>query len=319
MRKKIFLPILVLIVVVALSGCKKKAEPVIEPIPAPVVVEPVVEANEDEKEVIMNDFEDLIESDSKLEEIVSYINEKINKLSQLEGDRMIDELEKKMTANIEDLTNRLFATDKDGELMAIAGTEKYFPENKIGEIKDAKLKEEIQNTFNNMYRLINLEGEFYPLVDYTKLKTYNNNISDEWKEYLSVRAMDSDNEPFADGGLTITFEDLANRIIKTENFLNKYIAGPRQEELIKLYEYKLAAYMKGLPNTPIADYSSKIIFDEIMDSYEATASMEGYITAHLMYQYVEDIKANKLVIDNGLLAKADEYITEALRMLREYK
>lgn len=232
---------------------------------------------------------------------------------------MVDELERKLLSNIEDLTNRIFATDKDNELIALAGTEKYFPENKVSEIKNKELKEEMEKSFANMYKFINLEGEFYPIIDYAKFSKYDDNISDEWKEYFEIMAMDSENAPMADGGLTITFEELAERIIKTENHLNKYIGGKRQDQLTDLYGNKLNAYMKGLPNTPIADYGNKQIFVEILESYEDTAAKEGYITAFMLNQYVEDIKANKMVIDNNILSKADEYIQEALRMLKEYK
>ncbi len=318
MKKNILLPILALLMVIILVGCKKEAE-VVEPTPTPPVEEPVEEASEDEKEIIMNDFDSLVGKDSKPEEIISYIDDNIKKLSQLEGDIMIDALEKKLEANTEELMNKIFATDADDEMMALAASEKYFPENKISQIKNDQLKKELTLAHDNMYRFINVEGEFYPIVDYSKLKAYDNNISDEWKTYLSIRAMDSDNMPFADGGLTISFADLADRILKTENFLNTYIGGPRQDELLGLYESKLTAYLKGVPNTPIADYSDKKIFDDVLKSYEATSNNEGYITAHMTYQYIEAIKANKLVIDNKTLAKADEFITEAVRMLKEYK
>lgn len=318
MKKNILMLILIVTAIFTLTGCKKDKE-VVEPIPELPVEEPVVEANEDEKADIMDNFEVLIKKDTNPEEIIDFIDDNIKKLGQLEGDRMIDELERALEANIGDLTNIIFATDKNDELMEIAGLEVYFPEEKIKEIKNSELKEEITKAYDNMYRLVNLEGGFYPIIDYAKLKTYNNNISDEWKEYIAVRAMDSNDIPFSDGGTRISFEELADRLLKTENFLNKYIAGPRQDEMIELYKFKLNAYLKGLPNTPIADYSNKTIYEEVMKSYEETSNMEGYITAHLTYQYKEAIKANKNIVDNKILAKADEYIEEALRMLREYK
>lgn len=318
MRKKVFLPILVLAIFVLLAGCNKKEEPV-EPTPAPPLVEePVEEATENEKEVIMNDFNALISQEGNSEDLISHVDDNIKKLSQIEADIMIDELEKRLDGDKEELMNRIFATDKDNELMAIAGTEKYFPEDKISEIKDSDLKEEIKNAYDNMYKLVNLEGEFYPIVDYSKLIKYNNALSDELKEYLEVMAMDSDNLPFADAGITITFEDLADRIIKTESHLNKYIAGLRHEELLDLYENKINAYMKGLPNTRISG-EDKQVLDQVFASYQETAALEGYITSFILNQYVEDIKANNGIIDDSIMAKADEYISEAMRMLQEYK
>lgn len=318
MKKNILITLLILIMAVGFAACKKE-EP-IEPVaPAPEVEEQVEEVNEDEKVVIMEEFNALVEDEKEPEDLIAYINDNIKKLSSLEGDRMIDDLERTLDKNIEELTNLIFATDKDDELMAIAGTEAFFPESKIGEIKNEDLKKEIQKTFDNMYKLVNLEGEFYPIIDYAKLKKYDDKLSDEWKEYLDIRVLDSEKRPFSDGGMTITFEELAERILKTERHLNTYIDGPRQIELLNLYESKLTAYMKGLPNTPISDYSNKQIFDQVLESYEKTSNNEGYITAHTLYQYVEVIKSNKSLVNNSVLEKADELITEAVRMLTEYK
>ena len=317
MKKNMFLPILVLMLMLVLVGCKKDIE-VVEPT-TPPVEQPVIEVDENEKEVIMNEFNDLIGDNKEPDIMISYINENISKLSQIEGDKMIDALEISMLDYLETLTNKIFATDKDGELMKIAGLESYFPEDKIGEIKNAELKDEVTKTFDNMYKLVNLEGEFYPIIDYSKLKDYDNNISDEWKEYIAIRAMDSDDIPFSDGGIRITFKDLADRILKTENFLNSYIDGNRQDELLNLYENKLIAYMKGLPNTPISDPQNNRLISEVLASYKETANMEGYVTANMVYQYLEVIEANESVIDDKVLSKADGFIAEAVSILKEYK
>ncbi|TJX15367.1 hypothetical protein E9840_02910 [Tissierella creatinini] len=317
MKKKVVLPILTLAIFLLLVGCKKDKE-VVGPTPNPPLAEVPKEATEDEKEVIMNDFNVLMSGDSNSEDFISYVDDNIKKLGQIEADTMIDELEKKLEANKEALMNRIFATDKDNELMDIAGGEKYFPEDKISRIKNDDLKEEVQKAYDNMYKLVNLEGEFYPIVDYSKLTKYSDTISDELKEYLEIMALDSDNLPFADGGITITFEELADRIIKTESHLNKYIAGKRNEELRSLYSMKLVAYMKGLPNTRISDENNQVI-DKVFASYQETAALEGYITSFILNQYVEDIKANNGIIDASIIAKADRYIAEAIRMLEEYK
>jgi hypothetical protein len=318
MKKNLFLPLLALIMIFVLVGCKK--EPVINDEPTtPPVEQPVAEVDEDEKEVIMNEFNNLLNDNKDPDIIISYINKNVAKLGQLEGDKMIDALEISMNDYLETLTNKLFASDKDGELMGIAGLESYFPKEKIGEIKNAGLKAEVTKAYDSMYKLVNLEGEFYPIIDYSKLKSYDNNISDEWKEYLAIQAMDSDNIPFSDGGIRITFEDLGNRILKTENFLNSYIDGNRQDEVLNLYENKLTAYMKGLPNTPISDPQSNRLISEVLTSYKESANMEGYVTANIIYQYMEVIKANNSIIDNKVLTKADELIADAVSTLREYK
>src|SRR5690606_10382509 len=129
MKKSILITLLILILALSLTACKKDIEEPTEPVTSgPVVEESVEEADKDEKEMIMNEFNALIEMKKDPEEVISYINDNIKKLSTLEADRMVDDLEILLEKNIEDLTNLIFATDKDNELMAIAGAEVFFPE-----------------------------------------------------------------------------------------------------------------------------------------------------------------------------------------------
>lgn len=320
MKKKflLVLTIMIMVMVFAFTGCKKKT-PVEDPTPAPVN-KPIVKVDKDEREKIAKEFDKMVTNPGELEDIVVYIDKNIGKLDELDGNHMIDTLEKVLEANLERVSDRIFANDKDNELMNIAGKEFYFPPEKIGEIKNKKLKEEITKLYNSKLKLVNLEGAFYPIIDYAKFKEYNDYISEEWKDYLSLMALDSEDMPFVDGAIRIPFDTLADRILKSENFLNKFIEGPRQEEVLEQYEVKLTAYMKGLDNTPIYDnIKTKLIFDDVMDSYDKISKVDGYITPTIIYKYIEEIKANKGVIDKKIFQEADKLIAEAVEMLKEFK
>lgn len=320
MKKRLLVAIFIFALVFAifLNGCKKE-EAVEEPGPIPPTnkVE-VVEVEEDEKALIMEEFADLVDGKDPLQ-IKEYVEENIGKLSQLEGNEMINALEKTLVHNLEEITERLIALDENGELIDIASDEFFFPEDKVSQIKNGDLKREVATIFDSMYKLVNLEGSFYPLVDYAKLQGYNNYVTDEWKEYIAVKAMDSENPPLTDGALRITFDDLANRILKTENYLNKYLDSYRQDEMVDSYHNKVTVYLKGVDNTPIADRNTKIVSTEVLDSYVNTSHNEGYVTANILFRYVEAIKNNNNKIDDKILQLADELISEAVGILREYK
>lgn len=321
MKKSILITIIILaiVLILSLSGCKKKqVEKNPEPTPTPVE-KPVEEVEDDEKAVIMEEFQNIVESDNEPIKTKNFIDENIGKLSQLEGDKMIDALEKSLEKHLEKYTDKILALDKKFELMDIAGSELFFPEEKIKDIKDEKLREEVKKLYDSMYKLINLEGSFYPYIDYFKLQAYSNNITDEWKEYLGIRAMDSNDPPLVDAGLRIGYGELANRIIKAENYLNKYIDSQRQDEMLLNYENKLRIYLKGIDNSPIADPDTKKIYDDVLDSYVNTSHMENHVTAHILYKYVEELETNNYIIDEDILNKADELIEEALEILSEFK
>lgn len=319
MKKRLFIPILIIAVfVLLLSGCKKDPpEKEIDPMPAPNNGG-VEEVEEDEKAQIMEDFIGLVEDSDSLR-IKEFIDENIEKLSQLEGNRMVDNLEKSLEDNLEDATDRLLTRDENGELMDIAGEDFFFPVEKVSQIKDEELKREVTTLFDTMYKLVNLEGNFYPIVDYARLQEYNNYVMDELKEYLALMAMDSNKLPFVDGSLAISYDDLTNRILKTENYLNNYLDSSRQEKMIDSYHNKISLYLKGVDNTPIADLTSNRIYDDVLDSFIITSHNEGYITANILGRYVEAIEDNDKIIDDKILELADELISEAVEILTEYK
>lgn len=58
-----------------------------------------------------------------------------------------------------------------------------------------------------------------PNLYYDMFKDY---VTDDYKEYLKIWAKDSEELYQADAGLLISFEEIGERIITWENFLNKY-------------------------------------------------------------------------------------------------
>ena len=320
MKKSIVIPIIFIILVlsVTLSGCKKKTdikEPVKDPIKSTEDGENVVV----DKEKIMKEFDRMIKNRSEQDEIVEFIDKNIEKLSQIEGDLMVTNLEGALNATLSSATDKLFELDIDGELMKIAGTERFFPEDKLKDIQNEKLREEVTRLFKSKLKLINLEGQYYPIIDYEKIKQYNNYISDEIKEYIAIKAMDSNGPVVADGGLTISYDELAGRIIKTEEYISKYSGGQRYEVMLGLYRDRLNMYLNGLPNTPIANYETKKIYQDVFESYKKTSNVKDSITAFVVTKYINIIEENKLIINDNVKDKVLSLVNEALSSLESSK
>lgn len=307
MKKKLFISaLLILVFALFLTGCTNND---------------AGNGNEDvqdEDPQIMEDFLLLVERNDPLE-IKEYIDANIENVSQEEATEMINHLENSLVENLEPVTDRLFSLDTNNELIEIGATDFFFDEEKISEITNEELKIEVQNLFDSMYKLINIEGMYNPIIDYAKLQEYNDYITDQWKDFLDVKAMDSNNPPFVDGGLIIEYDDLADRIIKTENYLTNYTDGDRRTEMIDNYDIKMSSYLKGVPNTSIADYDSNIIHDNVMNSYieTETANHEDSITADILSRYTDAIEENERIIDDEILQLADELISEAVEKASE--
>lgn len=122
----------------------------------------------------------------------------------------------------------------------------------------------------------------------------------------------------SDGGLTISFEELANRIFKTEEYLKFYPNTKRRKEILQEYEFKINAYLSGLPNTPIEDYETKEINKEVLESYKMTSKKE-YEISNIVTEYLTIVEENNNIIDNEVILKSYELAKKALLAFEDGK
>jgi len=315
MKKFKFLTLLILIIAVLTVGCKKDEEAAQPDVKDPVDV--VDEIDEDVSAQVLKDFNELLAGTKDPADLTAFMDENMDKVSTLEGDIMVETLESKMEIYIKELQTKLSEVDM-GHLMDITGAKEYFPVNRIDEIKDKKAKEIVDYIYKNKYKLINLEGTLEPIIDYKGLEGYGASVSELWQDYFSLKSMDSEKRAFSDGALSISFDELAERILESERYLNTYVDTPRRDGLIDDYKNKLTAYLTGLPNTKIVGQGNKIL-DDVLASYKETATMEGYVTGSVVGDYVKVIEDNKLIIDSKVLSFAESIINESVRMLNEFK
>lgn len=320
-NKKWVLIFMSLILVIALAACGNKEEPAEEPeAQPPIQEEPVEEAGEDEKLAIMGEFKSMVEEEKASAEIIkTFIDENLPALGELEGSQMLHSLETALKREIGDVNRDLQEFDQDQELINLMGEELELNSEMLDEIESEELKAVVKSARDRHYKLIRKDGKVEAAIDYSSLKVYEEKVSHEWREYLEIMATNSDSPPVYDEALLISFDELGERILRIENYLNRYIDGPRQDELLELYESNLVVYYKGLPNTPIASYDSGIIMGNIYISYENIAANDGYVTSGMINEYMIAIRDNDMIIDEKILLLADEYIDESVRVLKEFK
>ena len=89
-----------------------------------------------------------------------------------------------------------------------------------------------------------------PHLYYDVFKDY---VTDDYKEYLKIWAKDDEELYQADAGLMISFEELGERIITWENFLNKFPNSTLKQRVIDLLNSYREDYILGMDNTPTID------------------------------------------------------------------
>ena len=89
-----------------------------------------------------------------------------------------------------------------------------------------------------------------PHLYYDLFKDY---VTDDYKEYLKIWAKDDEKLYQADAGLMISFEELGERIITWENFLNKFPNSTLKQRVNDLLNSYREDYILGMDNTPTID------------------------------------------------------------------
>ena len=143
-------------------------------------------------------------------------------------------------------------------------TSEYFYENGNGILNEnirsksfnkAELNEINSKILNKYGLILEYAGEgtyavgARPDFYYNIFKDY---VSDAYREYLKITADKNEGNFADDAGITITFKELADRIIVWENFMKKYPAADKdlkKNVKEKVLQYR-NVYILGLDNTP---------------------------------------------------------------------
>ncbi len=228
---------------------------------------------------------------------------------------MISKLINKTEMGIDAARQKLQEIDVDNELRDAFNGDLYLTEDQIDNLKNDELKQELNRLNSENYRIIFLEGDYYPVVNYEGFKNYDGYVSEEVKDYIDIKSRDANKPVALDGALYLSYDELADRIVATENYIKKYGAGDRYGEAINLYRNKLSIYLIGLPNTPVADRDTHIVNKELMDSYKQTALIKDSSTGFIVGKYIKLIEENDNVIDDEVLNQGQILIEEATELI----
>lgn len=243
--------------------------------------------------------------------LIQLIDENIAEVSTKNADEMVETLRNSLEINRQHYGEDISELDTGNELLAIDGLETMFNESSISEIKNEELTKRVQYLYDNFYQLINLEGEFYPVVDYSKLKNYEKYLGEEFQLYLEIKSLELNERSMTDGELVISFNELAERIYKEEDYFNIAEPSERMDDILRDYDYKVNAYLKGLPNTPIMEDATNKIKENVLTSYQESAA-KNYVISTATNNYLDILEGNEYVVNEAILQEADALIIKVI-------
>ena len=147
-----------------------------------------------------------------------------------------------------------------------------------------------------------------PHLYYDVFKDY---VTDDYKEYLKIWAKDTEELYQADAGLSISFEELGDRIARWENFLNKYPNSTLKPKVTALLNSYREDYLLGMENTPTRDGGYDGLpfticeenmkeFNRFMEKYPNSPTVEliKYFLENYQNDNIQELIQNKIKKDN---------------------
>ncbi|MBN2897888.1 MAG: hypothetical protein JXO44_03840 [Clostridia bacterium] len=156
------------------------------------------------------------------------------------------------------------------------------------------------------------EGMITLYPDYNLLQSYVPYVSESIRAYVEILSRESSEILSADGGLTISWEELSFRVLSAEEYLVNYEDSIRYNEVFELYKWYLNALLTGLPDTPIYYRNSNLIRNDVLQSYNKVIIHNAdTVTASVLTGYLDVIRSKNNKVDGDALT----YVRDTLKNL----
>ena len=135
-------------------------------------------------------------------------------------------------------------------------------------------------------------------------KTFKDYVTDDYKEYLKITSNENEEHYVADSGLCIPLEELGDRIVTWENFLEKYPNSKLNDKVNNICNSYRRDYILGVPGG-IYDYKeSAEEYNRFIKKYPDSPTTE------LLGYYLEEVNLDKPENNDSedLSKMIDEYI-----------
>lgn len=241
-----------------LTGCTSPEQ--VAP-PGPVVQEP-----QNNETAIMDSFKKLIESGAEPKAVFEFLDKNAKDLSKENVALIVNGLEKLQKEYLPKLEEKYNANQESQTELA----KLYIAKKDINDPKNMEseaLKSLIDETAKSGYKVETAEGMFYPVINYSIYKNYSKYLPEDLNSYIEIMSVESDKVPAKDAALVIGWDELIERAIKQEAFINKYADSSKLPEIKELYnKYRTFTFL-GLNNTPLFTYEGNVMDEDAKEVY----------------------------------------------------
>ncbi|TCK92703.1 hypothetical protein EDC19_1858 [Natranaerovirga hydrolytica] len=260
------------------------------------------EENDNDEEEIMLNFDLMVQENEELIEIIEYVDENISDVSKENASFMIEELEALQKNELTLLENE-FYTDMAIQSNLMEVFQETLDIEALNESEDENIQPILEALHQKGFKVEIAEGVFYPMMDYNFYNPYSDYVTEDIKNYIEIMVIESNQVPAKDAALMIEWEEVINRALEMEAFINQYKDSNRIQEVEALYNRYVYFLLFGLDNTPLFDYSNNDMIEEVQQVYHtAIETQESSALLDLLEDYLEVIEQNNNQLTDEVVA-----------------
>ncbi|WFA83439.1 hypothetical protein [Paenibacillus amylolyticus] len=217
---------------------------------------------------IYKTFQPMLYKKNDLPAADTYLESHINQVTTYHATLMVLQLENARNKALTAMTDRLLVPNVQDKMIKAYKWNDSFTQL-MSRTNDTSLRALLQQARDSGYRLVMLEGSLYPIMNYMAFQKYISYVKPDIKQYINIMAVETSNLAADDGALVIGYQEILNRALNQERFLNEYPKSNRVQQVKNLMNNYTMYTFYGLNNTPLFDYETNKMTANAQKGYKA--------------------------------------------------
>lgn len=217
---------------------------------------------------IYKTFQSMLYKKNGLPAADAYLESHINQVTTYHATLMVLQLENARNKALTAMTDRLLVPNVQDKMIKAYKLNDSFTKL-MSRTNDTSLRALLQQARDSGYRLVMLEGSLYPIMNYMAFQKYISYVKPDIKQYINIMAVETSNLAADDGALVIGYQEILNRALNQERFLNEYPKSNRLQQVKNLMNNYTLYTFYGLNNTPLFDYETNKMTANAQKGYKA--------------------------------------------------
>ncbi|MCF7753654.1 hypothetical protein KQ941_04290 [Paenibacillus xylanexedens] len=236
-----------------------------------------------------------VKSTESLVKARKYLMNHIDKVGPWQATLMTLQLENMQNVKLADMDHRMY-TEQFQQAISQAheqlGYEQKLTYSRLlKEIKDPNVKKLLQEASDLGFKLETSEGLYYPIINYEIYQKFKPFVKADIAAYINIMATESNQMTTSDGGIIISWNELIQRALEKEAFLNNF---PNSNRTSAVKQGLFVDYLfYGSDNTPAYDWYTdeeiRTMDPEVKQAYEKTLAKREPNTQSVLLDTMEKI------------------------------